>query len=90
VSDQLEPGCLAVITKSVEGAAVGKIVQCIKIVGEHSLHGIIWEIRARDTLVTEYGGVGNTAHSPASWLRKINPGELDTNTTKNKTLETIE
>lgn len=70
----LEPGCLAVVIQSVENASVGKIVQCVRVVGEHSLYGTIWRIRAKDILVTEYGGVGNEADCPAKWLRKIEPG----------------
>lgn len=74
MSGALEPGCLAVVIDSVEKMSVGKIVQCVKILGEHSLYGTIWRVRARDTLVTEYGGMGNEADCPAKWLRKIEPG----------------
>jgi hypothetical protein len=74
MSGQLEPGCLAVVIKSVEGASVGKIVQCVKIQGEHSLYGTIWRVRSQSTIVTEYGGVGNEADCPAKWLKKIEPG----------------
>ena len=74
MSGQLEPGCLAVIIKSIDGAAVGKIVQCVEIRGEHSLYGTIWRVRSQSTLVTEHGGVGNEADVPAKWLKKIEPG----------------
>ena len=84
MSDKLEPGCLAVIVKSTDGASVGKIVQCIKIVGEHSLYGTIWRVYSKDTLVTEFGGVGNQADCAATWLRKIRPDDLDKTITKNK------
>ena len=70
----LEPGCLAVIVESLDGISVGKIVQCIKVVGEHSLYGTVWHVRGRDMLVTEYGGTGNEADVPAKWLKKIEPG----------------
>lgn len=90
MSDQLDPGCLAIIIKSVEGDAVGTIVQCIKTLGVHSLHGVVWEVRSKRTLVTEYGGVGHTVHVPATWLRKINPGELDDLLTTTDKLETTE
>ena len=72
---QLEPGCLAVIIKSVDGASVGTIVQCIRIVGEHSLYGTVWRVRANKTLVTVGGGISNEGDMPAKWLRKIEPGD---------------
>lgn len=81
----LEPGCLARIIDSVNGtsgASVGKIVQCINIKGQHSLYGDIWKVTSKDTLVSEYGGVGNTVDVPAKWLKKINPGETDKKTEK--------
>ena len=71
----LEPGCLAEVIKSVENASVGKIVQCVRMDGIHSLYGEMWWIHCKDILVTEFGGIGNYAHSPASWLRKLEPGE---------------
>ncbi len=86
MSSDLEPGCLAVIIETVTGAQVGTIVQCIKTIGEHSLYGTIWEVRSKRDLVTEYGGVGKTVHSPAKWLRKIRPDELNKTTEKKKEL----
>jgi len=71
----LEPGCLARIIDSVDKISVGIIVQCIKIVGNHSKYGTVWHVRSKDTLVTEYGGKGNEADVPAIWLKKIEPGE---------------
>lgn len=71
----LEPGCLAVIIKSVDGAAVGAIVQCIRTVGEHPEYGLVWRVRARQTLVTVGGGISNEGDVPAKWLRKIEPGD---------------
>lgn len=68
----LEPGDLALIIKSVDGLAVGKIVQCNRILGVHSKYGTIWEIESpTQDLVSEYGAVGNVAHLPAAWLMKI-------------------
>lgn len=87
MSNNLEPGCLAVVIETISGSQVGTIVQCVKTVGEHSLYGTVWEIRSKTDLVTEYGGVGKTVHAPAKWLRKIRPDELDKNTTKSKELE---
>lgn len=87
MSSDLEPGCLAVVIETVTGAQVGAVVQCIKIIGEHSLYGTIWEIRSKKDLVTEYGGIGAVVHSPAKWLRKIRPDELNKTTEKTKELE---
>ena len=86
MSSDLEPGCLAVIIETVTGAQVGTIVQCVKTIGEHSLYGTVWEIHSRTDLVTEYGGIGPVAHSPAKWLRKIRPDELNNTTEKKKEL----
>jgi len=87
MSSDLEPGCLAVVIETVTGSQVGAIVQCVKTIGEHSLYGTMWEIRSKSKLVTEYGGVGHTAHAPAKWLRKIRPDDLNKSTKKEKELE---
>ena len=79
MSEQLQPGDLAIIIESVEGGSNGKIVQCVKTDGEHSLYGLMWVVTSKETLVTEHGGVGNRAHVPQKWLRKIKPGETDLN-----------
>jgi hypothetical protein len=75
MSQELEPGCLAVIIESVDGAAVGQTVSCVRVMGEHTLYGTIWRVRSNSTLVTEHGGVGNEADCPAKWLKKILPGD---------------
>lgn len=72
---KFEPGCLAVIIQSAIGHTVGKIVQCVKIKGEHSLYGTVWEVRSREELVTEYGGHGHLVDVPAKWMRPIEPGD---------------
>lgn len=70
--DKLEPGNLAIIIKSIDGLSVGKIVTCVQIDGTHPQYGIIWLVESsHGNLVTEYGGVGNTAHVPQDWLKKI-------------------
>lgn len=71
-NDRLAPGDLAIIIKSIDSMSIGKIVECVKIDGTHSLYGTIWLIRSpRADLVSEYGGVGHTAHAAQDWLRKI-------------------
>jgi len=81
-------GDLAEIVQSVDGASVGKIVQCISYIGDHSQYGPIWRVRAKDILVTEFGGVSNEADVPDAWLKPIKPGSLDAPTEK-KVLENV-
>ena len=69
-------GDLAIIKRSIEGAAVGKIVQCISYDGDHSQYGPMWKVRAKEDLVTEYGGVGKEVHMPDDWLEPIKPPPL--------------
>ena len=88
MSNELAPGDLAVIIESALGISVGKIVQCVDVIGYHSQHGIVWNVRSKDGITTEYGAHGHSAHVPAAWLRKIRPGELDKN--KDKRLELTE
>jgi hypothetical protein len=73
-------GDLAIIVESIEGVSTGKIVQCIRIQGDHSLYGPIWKVRSKDTLVSEHGGVGNEVDVPDKWLKPIRGGELDQKT----------
>lgn len=83
MNNGLAPGDLATIVQSVMGVSVGKIVQCVDRVGVHSQYGVVWNVRSKDAIVTEYGGHGNSAHVPEIWLRKIKPGELDKQTNRN-------
>lgn len=71
-SRALSPGDLAIVIKSVDNLSIGKIVHCVQVDGIDPKFGIIWLISStsRD-LVTEYGGIGRTAHCPQDWLRKI-------------------
>lgn len=82
-----QQGDLAIIIESVDGASVGKIVQCSYIVGDHPDYGPTWRVTSKETLVTEYGGVGNLADVPDKWLRPIRPGELDKKTETSKLSE---
>ncbi len=70
-NQQLEPGDLAIVIKSVDNAAIGKIVTCIQIDGTHSKYGTIWLVESSTPIATEYGGVGNRVHMAQDWLRKI-------------------
>lgn len=73
----LQPGDLCIIIESVLGVSNGTIVQCVKVMGEHSLYGTVWEVSSKQELVTEFGGKGHKVHVPAKWLKKIEPGDLD-------------
>lgn len=69
---QLTPGDLAIIKKSIDGLSVGKIVECVRIDGTHSQHGIIWLVKSTGSdLVSEFGAVGDHVHVPQDWLQKI-------------------
>lgn len=74
---QIEPGCLAIIIESVLGQSVGTTVQCVKMIGEHSLYGRIWRVHSQKELVSEYGGIGNHVDVPEKWLKKIEPPKVD-------------
>lgn len=60
-------------TNGPNGASCGAIVQCVKVVGEHSLYGPVWQVSSKSTLVSEFGGVGNTVDVPDIWLEKLVP-----------------
>jgi hypothetical protein len=81
-------GDLAVIIKSSLNAQVGRIVQCVKLDGSHSLFGPMWIIRSKENLMTDIGTLPDTCHQPDAWLRPIKPGELDKTTSKDKVKET--
>jgi hypothetical protein len=75
MSGKIEQGCLAIITESILGHSVGKIVQCVRVAGTHSLYGVVWRVRSKEELMTEYGGQGFEADVPEKWLKKIEPGD---------------
>lgn len=71
-SEQLEPGDLAIIIKSLDGISIGKIVQCIRLDGVHSKFGPIWLVQSQSSdLISEFGAVGQNVHVAQDWLRKI-------------------
>ncbi len=68
----LQPGDLALIIRSLDGHSTGKTVTCVQIdFVDHPKYGTIWLVKSNQNLVTEYGGVGDNVHVPASWLMKI-------------------
>jgi len=75
--NQLMPGDLALVIKSIDNMAVGKIVECLSMDGEHTLYGKMWMCKFSDRVVSEYGAVGNKMHVPQDWLRKIPNEPLD-------------
>lgn len=58
-----------------KGPNVGKMVTVSSLRGEHSVYGRIWHCSG-ESLVTEYGAVGNRADFAAAWLRKLPPKPL--------------
>ena len=67
-------GDLAVIIKSVDGLNVGRIVEVLDYLGEHSKYGPIWHVRTRGrALITEYGAMGPECDCADDWLRPIEP-----------------
>lgn len=71
-------GDLAVITKSVDGINVGKIVECLYLAGIHSKLGPIWHVRsAGNDLITEYGAVGPECDCADDWLKPLPPPAND-------------
>lgn len=69
----LEPGDLAIVTKSLDGHTTGKIVECVRIdyIG-HPEYGTVWLVRSQGSdLISEYGGISDTVHVPQDWLKKI-------------------
>lgn len=72
-------GDLAEIIQSEYGAAVGKIVQCVRYEGDHGTYGPMWLVRARDQLAWENeagAGLSEDGHVPDDWLRPIKPPAL--------------
>ena len=71
-SEQLQPGDLAIIIKSVDGLSIGKIVECVRIDGYHSKFGTIWLVQSQSSdLISEFGATGNRVHVAQDWLKKI-------------------
>lgn len=71
MNDNLTPGDLAIIIKSIDGLSVGKIVTCVQVDGTHSQYGTIWLVESSTAMVSEYGAVGKRMHVPQDWLKKI-------------------
>lgn len=93
MNKNLEPGCLAYITKSINKDHIGKIVQCIKDVGEHPLLGKMWRVSAKEKEFLVNGVMTNTASWPQDWLKKVLPPPIkpkEKQVFKPKELETIE
>lgn len=76
MNSALEPGCLAVVIKSQQGLSVNLVVQCVEFI-QHPKYGPVWRVRSRSVLTVVEGQLIYTALAPSSWLRKIQPGELD-------------
>jgi len=69
---QLAPGDLALVIKSVTGKAMGKIVECIQIIGTDPNFGTIWLVKSPTPIEAYHDGAkSNQSHMPQDWLRKI-------------------
>lgn len=67
-----KPGDLAVIVRSADGAAVGRIVEVLMGDGSHSEFGHIWRVKSRGKgVVTIHGTLAVFFHMPDAWLRPI-------------------
>ena len=78
-----EKGDLAYIIKTEEpnSPALGKVVECYSMDGEHSLYGPMWLVRVNGKpVVTTHGTSAITFHHPDDWLRPLrgNPGTDET------------
>jgi hypothetical protein len=62
-----------------KGPNIGKAVTVGQCQGEHSVHGRIWRVHGVN-LTTEYGATGIELDCAVSWLRKIEPPPLKTET----------
>ena len=82
MSNELEPGCLAIIIESALGIIIGSIVSCVRIKGEHTLYGSVWTVYSKEQISSEYGAMGHNVDVPAKWLKKINPNDGQTDKTK--------
>ncbi len=70
----VKQGDTATIVKSVDGINVGKIVDVVAYMGQHSKLGAIWHVRSKGSdLITEYGAVGNECDCADDWLRPLPP-----------------
>ena len=71
MSDNLEPGDLAIVLRSYSNKAVGKIVTCISMDGIHDEYGPMWLVEAGSPMAVVGGDVVRRAHLPQNWLKKI-------------------
>jgi len=70
-NNQLEPGDLAIVIKSMSGKAVGKIVTCVAMDGVSSDLGRIWLVQGSGPILVTGGDSLRRAHMPEIWLKKI-------------------
>lgn len=84
---KIKPGDIAQVIESVDGAAVGQTVSVLAYIGDHSKLGRIFRCQSKQTLVTEFGGVGNTADFAEDWLLKIDDSDTVIEDVKDLTIE---
>lgn len=69
-------GDMAIVELGAMGADspnIGLIVECLTIIGTHSVHGPIWAVKTSGPreIVTEFGGTGLIGQMADDWLRPI-------------------
>ena len=94
-NNQLEPGDLALVIKSVTGQSVGKIIECIQVIGTDPNFGIVWLVKCSHKIQAYHdGAMSNQSHMPQDWLKKIPkdplPGEEDGKTIYNPQLDVVD
>ena len=84
-----KPNQMAWISTSPLGLNLGRVVECVKVIGTHSEHGPVWRVTSKGkSLVTDMGIVCAACDVPDSWLTPINDGDPDITDQHIKDLET--
>lgn len=74
-----KPNQMAWISTSPLGLNLGRVVQCVKVVGTHSEFGPVWRVTSKGKeLVTDLGVVCVSCDVPDAWLTPINDDSLNT------------
>jgi hypothetical protein len=74
MTDKLQPGDLAIVIKSMNNEAIGKIVECMHTDGIHPLFGLLWTVKGNGMRIEVAKGLfipSEYGNFPEKWLRKI-------------------
>lgn len=86
-NDKLSPGDLAIIIHSAQNKSIGKIVECVEIVGVHPELGTLWLVKSNSPISVVGGDSLRQATCAESWLKKLNPDDLIDDVEEQKELE---